>query len=146
MKKMKFLSKRGVAMEMALVTMLVLFGLSMVLLTVAELGNVLNRRILTDATGRIGVSRIGDTFVRNCKSGDYDLFDTDSDDYEDYLIVKEDLSDESAERYALTITSKEHSKTLLYVVCDGDGNILRWTNYAPDIEETTPTDPVATGD
>lgn len=147
MKKLKFFNKRGVAIEMALVTMLVLFGLAMILLTVAELGSVLNKRILAEANERIDVSRIGDAFVRACKSGEDGFSGFNTGSYEDYLVAKENTSDAEVQRYALTVRSKENGKTLLCVVCNGSGKILSWTNHAPAsaIEESTTTTPEETG-
>ena len=56
-------NKKGVAIELAIVTLLVIFALCSVLLTVAELSVFTNKRISTKTVERSDVSQIAEDFV-----------------------------------------------------------------------------------
>ena len=57
-------NKRGVAMEMAIGTMLIINAMCMVLLVVAEMTGVLNKRTVETATMRVSAESIGEDFFR----------------------------------------------------------------------------------
>ena len=141
----KHRKKRGAAMEMAIMTMLEIFALCLIIVTVAELGAALNKRITSKGEERTKISQIADLFVNYCSSyeeGEFNFAEARG----DYTAHTGTVTGGTEPRYYLDLRLNKTGETVIYVVCDGDGNILRWTNYAPDIEETTPTDPVATGD
>ena len=131
--------KRGAAMEMAIMMLLEVFALCLIIVTVAELSAALNKRISSKVEERTKISQIADLFVEYCSKGE--SFPREQGDYVAYtrsFAVGEDA------RYALDLRLRKTGATVVYVECDGNGNILRWTNYAPDNEELTPTDPVET--
>ena len=114
-------NRKGVAIEMAIVTMLVVFALSTILLVVAEMSGILNDRTQSTATERAEVQRVGDDFYaaqRNETAFDPTL-------YEDYAVTVEDIS--GGKR--LEVCSKAAGKQLLVVEVVGTGDaarIIRW--------------------
>ena len=134
-------NNRGVSLELALITLLVIFGLCLILLTVAELSASLNKKMVTDVTNRVDVARIGDIFVRLCRAdssgrNNYDLFIPSS--YKQYKVEKFVYTVEDHTRYAMTARDLNSNKMVLCVVCDDQGNILRFTKSAEDF--TLPTE------
>lgn len=59
----KKLNKKGVAIELAIVTLLVIFALCSILLTVAELSVYTNKRISTKASERAELSQAADDLI-----------------------------------------------------------------------------------
>lgn len=59
----KKLNKRGVAMELAIVTLLTIFGLCLILLVVAELTGNFNAKTNNAVENRIELDEIAETFV-----------------------------------------------------------------------------------
>lgn len=56
-------NKKGVAMELAVITMLVIFGLCIILLTVAEMTAYSRKRVMTLDNEHVILDTIGDDFV-----------------------------------------------------------------------------------
>ena len=123
---------RGISMELALVTLLVIFGLCLTMLTVAELGAALNKRITTEAEDRVALSRIGDIFIDSCATGRYDLF-IPSAYADDYAVEKAILPDGT---YLMTVSSLTDGELLLRVRCDAQGRVLEFTRYQEETIES----------
>lgn len=62
-------NRKGLAMEMAIATMLIIFAMCTVLLLVAEMTGVLNKRTVETATSRVAVDSIGEDFFRAHRVG-----------------------------------------------------------------------------
>ena len=116
---------RGISMELALVTLLVIFGLCLTMLTVAELGAALNKRITTEAEDRVAIARIGDGFITCCATGQYDNF-IPSAYADDYLVEKAELPDGT---YQMTVSALTDGELLLRVRCSAQGRVLEFTRY-----------------
>ena len=67
--KAKRNNQKGVAIEMAIVTLLVIFALCSILLTVTELGVAHNRTIVESVYSRADVNRIADEFAILVRGG-----------------------------------------------------------------------------
>ena len=113
-------NRKGVAIEMAITTMLVVFALSTILLVVAELSVALNKRTQTDTTARVEVNRVGDDFygaLRTETTFDPTLYDG-------YTVEVEDI--EGGKRLQVKGDAQEQ---LLVVEVEGTGDaahITRW--------------------
>ena len=118
-------------MELALVTLLVIFGLCFTLLTVTELGNALNKRVLEDATERVDLSRIGDLFLSLCSSGRYDSFIPSA--YSDRYFIEKSRSEERY--YQMKVYSLSEHNLLLCVRCDSDGRVLEFSSFDRSSED-----------
>ena len=142
LKQNKHKRSKGVAIELAIITLLEIFGLCLVLLTLLEFAIIQNNKANDEVIKRTELSLIGDAFVRNCKNGRFNDFDTDS--YkDDYAVTK--INDQN--EYVLIVRNKDNVTVLLYVVCDKDGNIKRFTNNSSDFGFVTTvpeSDPVVT--
>ena len=57
-------NRKGLAMEMAIATMLIIFAMCSVLLVIAEMTGILNKRTVDTATSRVSVDSIGEDFFR----------------------------------------------------------------------------------
>ena len=123
-------NQRGVAMEMAITTMLIIFALCTVLLIVAEYSGVLNARTSETANVRIMVDRLGEDFYRSHKLN----VQFDPARYSSvYTATVQDV-DEQTQRL-LVYNIGKYSTPLLCVEVTGQGEgarVVRWSyNYSP---------------
>ncbi len=114
-------NRKGIAIEMAITTMLVVFALSTILLVVAQLTGVLNRRTEQNVGDRIAVDAIGEAFWQAQRQ------ETDFDEtaYSDYTVAVEDI----AGGKRLNVKSKDGTTSLLLVETTGTGSvatIVKW--------------------
>lgn len=128
--------KKGAAMEMAIITLLEIFGFCLILLTVAEMTASLNRQVTEETQKRADIEQIGDQFVNYCRDGKYDLFSDNM--YAHYTISKNRFVSGSVVRYAVTIRSKDDLNKVLCIFCDEEGNILRRTNHVMHFDSLVP--------
>ncbi len=68
--KKKFCNQKGVAIELAIVTLLVIFALCSILLTVAEIGVSTNRHVAQDVKHRAELSQIIDDIVSSVQGNE----------------------------------------------------------------------------
>lgn len=129
-------SRKGAAMEMAIITLLEIFGFCLILLTVAEMTASVNRQITDETQKRTDIEQIGDLFVQYCMKGQYDSFSDNM--YAHYSISKNRFVSGSVVRYAVTIRSKDDFNKVLCIFCDENGNILRRTNHVMSFDRLVP--------
>jgi|GEM_PF-2209679 len=116
MKKVR--KTRGIAIELALVTMLTIYGLSMILLTVVELMAVSNKNMTASLDQRVETRQIAYDFVSDPENYNYggDEYNVEVNDQRDQLRVK-----------------NKDGKIVLYIELDSNGNVARWTNHDGDL-------------
>lgn len=118
-------NKRGATLELAIITMLIVFGLCLVLLTVAELSAVRAKRTYINTSERIALDSIGDDFYRACKLNN--AFDVSPYQGEYTPLVE---NDEGNIRRLLVYRLNKLSTPLLCVEVRGMGDgckIVRWS-------------------
>ena len=129
----KLLSRRGAALEIAIVTMLVIFGLCMILMTVNEMIALNSARSMATSTTRKNLGVIGDDFyMAHCNSttlntapyqGDYTPYEYRMTDTGGWLLL---VYEQSAGTPRLGVE----------VSADGaDCTIVRWTYSGTQIEK-----------
>lgn len=122
------LNKKGVAIELAIVTLLVIFALCSILLTVAELSVYTNKRIATKASERAELSQAADDLILALRG----LAPTDNieervaaieDKYKDRFIFDKDGF---AEDITYTISDSESRDPMMKLVFDTSGNLKKF--------------------
>lgn len=115
-------------MEMAIATMLIIFALCTMLLIVAEMSGVLNRRTTDTASARVMADRIGEDFYKSHKQN----VSFDPTRYSSVYSAVVETIDEDTERL-LVYNKGKNSRPLLCVDVVGNGSaakIVRWSyNY-----------------
>ena len=128
---------------MAIVTLLVIFALCSILLTVTELGVAHNRTIVESVYSRADVNRIADEFAILVRDGGGTVSDEAINAFKggcpaQYEIVVEPIGE--GEGFKLTATLKESEHRILDAVYDGTGKItsIRYST-GRDIQATAGT-------
>ena len=116
------LSKRGVAMELALITLLDIFFLCFMLLSVAEVSSAYRTKISKEINGRTDIWQIGDLFVLECSEGNYSGFA--EQEFGDFTARPDTFTDESGTYYSVAVSRSDGKAESLYLCCDGEGNVL----------------------
>lgn len=117
-------NSKGVAIELAILTMLVVFALSTILLVVAERIYSLNRRTLAIATDRIAVDDIGEDFYHAIRQN----ITFDAEGYTAYAVTTQD----DGEQHTLYVRDLGSAETVLLVVVRGVGDSARVVRWAHD--------------
>ena len=125
-------NKRGLAMEMAIGTMLIIFAMCTMLLLITEMTTVLNNRTTTTTSTRLTADSIGEEFFRAHRAG--------TDFYAEFYRGKYrpvlSMVDEDTER--MLIYYEGNSTPMLCVEVRGkgaDAKVVRWSyNYEPPTE------------
>ena len=119
-------SKRGIALENAILFMLVVFSLCALLTSLTLIGHFQTSINKLTLENEIKLEQIGENFVASPASFDYDA------DYENYTF-RQVISDTS---YAMAVYSKsdtEFKSALLYIeVAKESGAILHWRYSLPE--------------
>ena len=132
-------NRKGLAMEMAISTMLIIFAMCTVLLLVAEMTGVLNKRTVETATTRVSVDSIGEDFFRAHRmNGTFYA--------ERYIgkytpVVQEDVAEDTDR---LLVYYEGNSTPVLCVEVEGVGaeaKIVRWSYSASSVTGTEGTEP-----
>ena len=114
-------NSKGVAIEMAITTMLVVFALSTILLVVAQMSGLLNDRTQSTVTQRVEIDRVGDDFYAAARAET--TFDPAL--YTGYTVSVQDI----AGGKRLTVQDETTREQLLVVEVEGTGasaRIIRW--------------------
>jgi hypothetical protein len=119
-------------MEMAITTMLIIYALCTMLLIIAEMTAILNKRTVNTATTRATVDSIGETFYQVRRNNG--TFNVDAIVYQhdgQYTPVVTDLSEDTQR---LLVYAEGNSIPVLCVDVTGtgaDAKIVRWRHSAP---------------
>ena len=113
----KRLNDRGIAMELAIITLLTIFGLCLILLTVAQLTANTSAKTTNAVKARIELDEIADTFVANGEN-----FRPTA--YRDHNVTVEPLRNGGTRMTAKRTSAPDTSITV--EVNDG-GEITRWS-------------------
>ena len=120
--------KRGIAIETALLFMLVIFSLCALITSVATIGrkqSQLENRVFTN---EVEIDQIGEDFIAYLAAGKDSDFAVAGEKYDSTVVDKEENIS------ALTLTKKGSSSVVLYIEAektDAGVNILRWRYSAP---------------
>lgn len=116
-------SKKGVAIENALLFMMIIFGLCFLVSFVALIGHHQYRLDKTLIMNRVELDQIGEAFVESIREPREFT----------YTSAKYDWSvgTEGSDK-VLTVTSKSGESVLLYVKVDGAGNPTVWRYSKPE--------------
>ena len=128
-------NNKGVAMELAIATMLIIFALCMVLLVVAELVGVLNKRTVDTATARVAADSIGEDFFRAHRMDTVFYADRYMGKYKP--VVQEDVAEDTDR---LLVYYEGTSTPVLCVEVKGVGDyaaIVRWSYSYNEAAEGT---------
>lgn len=112
MKNKRHSNRRGMAIEMAMAMMIIVFSLCALMTTVVTVSRKQTNIATARFTQTAQVDAIGEKFVRASKAGE--TFQYDGTEYE---------CDTSVQN---TLTVSKDGKTLLTVVVDGCGKIISW--------------------
>lgn len=112
MKNKRHSNRRGMAIEMAMAMMIIVFSLCALMTTVVTVSRKQTNIATARFTQTAQVDAIGESFVRASKAGE--TFQYDGTEYE---------CDTSVQN---TLTVSKDGKTLLTVVVDGSGKIISW--------------------
>ena len=119
-------NKRGMALENAILFMLIIFSLCALLTSLTLIGHFQTNINKLTLENEIKLEQIGEDFVASPASFDYDA------DYENYT-CRQVISDTS---YAMAVYSKsdtEFKSALLYIeVAKDSGEILHWRYSLPE--------------
>lgn len=119
-------SKRGIALENAILFMLVIFSLCALLTSLTLIGHFQTNINKLTLENEIKLEQIGEDFLASPQSFDYNA------DYGNYA-CRQVISDTS---YAMAVYSKsdtEFKSALLYVeIAQEDGKILHWRYSLPE--------------
>ena len=117
--------KRGIAIETALLFMLVIFSLCALITSVATIGRrqakLESDVLVSDAL----IDQIGEDFIAYLAVGEESDFDADNEKYDSTVVVV----DKEKNISALTLTKKGSSSVVLYIEAektDAGVKILRW--------------------
>lgn len=110
-------SKKGVAIENALLFMMIIFGLCFLVSFVALIGHHQYRLDKTLIENRVELDQIGEAFVQAPNAYEYT-----GDEYGCSI---------ASDRSSITVTSKSGGSVLLYVEVDGAGNPTVWRYSQP---------------
>ena len=118
-------SKRGIALENAILFMLVIFSLCALLTSLTLIGHFQTRINKLTLENEVDLEQIGEDFLANPALFDYDK------DYENYTCIPV-----GSENYAMAVYSKsdtEFKSALLYIeVAKEGGEILHWCYSLPE--------------
>ena len=131
MKVDKIFNKKGAAIELAIATLLVVFGLCMILVTVTELLAYNSKLSVTAATSRKNLSYIAEDFVTAHRTNA--VFDTNRYSEGEYIPVEYALVDTNGWLLVLYSGNMGIAKLGVEITANGtDCHIVRWT-YADDV-------------
>ncbi len=124
----KKLNKKGVAIELAIVTLLVIFALCSILLTVAELSVYTNKRIATKASERAELSQAADDLIlalRGLESIDHidDRVAAIETKYDGRFTFDRDVF---AENITYTVSDSESGDRVMKLVFDTSGKLIEF--------------------
>lgn len=118
-------NKRGMALENAILFMLIIFSLCALLTSLTLIGHFQTNINKLTLENEIKLEQIGENFVASPASFDYDA------DYENYTCIPV-----GSENYAMAVYSKsdtEFKAAVLYVeVAKDSGKILHWRYSLPE--------------
>ena len=118
-------NNKGLAMEMAIATMLIIFAMCTVLLLVAQMTGLLNKRTVETATTRVSIDSIGEDFFRAHRVGGTFYADRYIGKYTP--VVVEDVAEDTDR---LLVYYEGNSTPVLCVEVKGvgeDAKIVRWS-------------------
>lgn len=125
-------NKRGAAIELAVVTMLVIFGLCMILLTVTEMTALSNKRAAATYQERIALDTIGDDYLASRRSRTQFYINRYSETA--YYPMVFTLSQSGNELLVVYKRSTDKPRMALELQGAGeDSVVVRWTHAADDI-------------
>ena len=127
----KKLNKKGVAIELAIVTLLVIFALCSILLTVAELSVYTNKRIATKASERAELSQAADDLILALRGpAPADVIEERIAaielKYEDRFTFTRELLAENAENLTYIISDLESDDPVMKLVFDATGKLIEF--------------------
>ena len=119
--------KRGIAIETALLFMLVIFSLCALITSVATIGRKQSQLESRVFTKEVEIDQIGEDFIAYLAAGEASDFDAAGENYDFRVDKEENIS-------ALTLTNKGSTSVVLYIEAEKTGagvKILRWRYSAP---------------
>ena len=116
-------SKKGVAIENALLFMMIIFGLCFLVSFVALIGHHQYRLDDTLIKNRVELDQIGEAFVQNPDEYGYDV--------NKYACSVETKVEDGKTYKALTVTSKSGGNVMLYVKVNDAGKPVVWRYSQP---------------
>ena len=108
-------SKRGIAIESAILFMVILFSLSILLTGVVMSASISTRTSNKYTLSRIEYEQIGENFAAKAEG----------------YIVPEGYMDADESPLILHLKRESSSATVLYIELDTEGNVVRWQYTAP---------------
>ena len=135
MKRLLLKSKKGIAVESALIFMIVILSLCFLLTTLALLGHYRINRDNAQLARRIEAEQIGTYYVAYLTEDEYDDFGTylanKSLSFDNYTLVE--TADEDL--YTLTVKRGEAETVVLYISAQRSGDevtLLSWRTSSPN--------------
>lgn len=122
--------KRGIAIETALLFMLVIFSLCALITSVATIGRKQSQLESRVFTKEVEIDQIGEDFIAYLAAGEASDFDAAGEKYDSTVVVV----DKEENISALTLTNKGSTSVVLYIEAEKTGagvKILRWRYSAP---------------